>query len=986
MSSPTQAYVAFISYRHEGPDRAWAKWLHRALEGYRLPRSVSREFDVPRRLGTVFRDEEELPAASELKREVELALERSKYLIVVCSPRTPGSQWVNQEVTRFLEFGRGDRILTLLTDGDPAVSFPLALRGDQRGHHAAVPPQRPRGLEPLAADVRPDTEESPARRKRRAKFKIAAAILGVPFDVLYRRERERRTRRLAVAITSLVLTSAVLAGLALFAWLQRNLAEERRVLAEARLAESLVREGDAYVLSGQLGRARPLFDEALAKLQELSLPVLPAEIARWQADQVAGAPTFAFQGPRGGVTSLAISPDGQSALAGGDGEVQVLDLVGWTEMATLRGHEGFVDDVAFGPPGSKLAATAGADGTVRVWDLSSGRTQLIFRKHGVGVKAATFSPDGRYVASAGADGVVRFWDASTGSERRVFESHEGTVWDVAFLPDGQHLVSAGNDGRILLWDTRRKALVREFIGHVGPVEALDVAEDGRTLISGGNDGTVRAWDIESGDHITVVENREELIFDVAFSPAGRFAITADSSGTVQLLDTETPGKPVRKFSGHNDVACCVAYSADLTTVVSGGGDGKVLVWDMALETGHIVIEAHGEGRAVALSPDGWLLASGGKDGKVRIWDTADGTPLQVFEAGDRPVSTLAFSAAGEEVIVGDEDGSLNLWRLRENSESRHLYAHTRLISDVATAPDGRRIVSAGLDGVIRLWDSNIEKEIWSVEAHHGGVTSLAFSPDGHGLVSGGRDGVVRTWDASSGRPAASLSGHTGWVISAAYSVDGSHVVSSDANGFVRVWQLSTGEARYVLGDGLRSENAVGISPEGRYAFSGGLNLAVTIWDLDLGSRLRTLTINDYINDLAISRNGQTLALATSIGVELLDFGRVARHRALHGRLEAARRRLHDDPKDPQAAMVLGEWYAHSSISQAAIEELEFAATSGTQVSSLLLARAYRRLGHADRALIHFRNAQKRGEASDLYLTLCARVLERANVGESEKIP
>src|SRR4051794_21123441 len=93
-----ERYAVFISYRHATVDRRWAKWLHRTLETYRVPRSLVRDRGVPARLGRCFRDEEELPVSANLSAEIDKALVSSRFLIVVCSPRTPGSEWVNREV------------------------------------------------------------------------------------------------------------------------------------------------------------------------------------------------------------------------------------------------------------------------------------------------------------------------------------------------------------------------------------------------------------------------------------------------------------------------------------------------------------------------------------------------------------------------------------------------------------------------------------------------------------------------------------------------------------------------------------------------------------------------------------------------------------------------------------------------------------------------------------------------------------------------
>ncbi|MFL6198053.1 MAG: toll/interleukin-1 receptor domain-containing protein [Thermoanaerobaculia bacterium] len=139
------AHGAFVSYRHTHSDRQWARWLHSRLETYRVPARLVAS-GAPRRIGRVFRDEEELPASADLSQRIDEALSQARFLIVVCSPRTPASRWVDEEVKRFQALGRADRVLALLIEGEPAQSFPAALRD----------------REPLAADVRP--EESHSRR------------------------------------------------------------------------------------------------------------------------------------------------------------------------------------------------------------------------------------------------------------------------------------------------------------------------------------------------------------------------------------------------------------------------------------------------------------------------------------------------------------------------------------------------------------------------------------------------------------------------------------------------------------------------------------------------------------------------------------------------------------------------------------------------------------------------------------------------------
>src|SRR5258708_5038603 len=114
-------YWAFISYSHQ--DKGWGDRLHRGLETYRVPRRLvgraSRDGSVPKRLFPIFRDREELPTSADLSANINEALKTSRYLIVICSPKSAVSHWVNEEIKSFKALGGEDRVLCLIIDGEP---------------------------------------------------------------------------------------------------------------------------------------------------------------------------------------------------------------------------------------------------------------------------------------------------------------------------------------------------------------------------------------------------------------------------------------------------------------------------------------------------------------------------------------------------------------------------------------------------------------------------------------------------------------------------------------------------------------------------------------------------------------------------------------------------------------------------------------------------------------------------------------------------
>lgn len=215
-------YWAFISYSNK--DRSWAGWLHRAIESYSIPaQMVGHETPVgepaPKRFYPVFLDREELPASSDLGREIENALHASRYLIIVCSPHAAQSRWVNREIEAFSELGRDNRILAFIVDGEPHSG------GAQECFPAAL-----KRIEPIAADARPQGDG-----RANARLKLLAGMLGVSFDALKQRDAQRQIRRLQVMVAVAFVLVLAFAGLAWYANEQREKAVAARLEAESVL-------------------------------------------------------------------------------------------------------------------------------------------------------------------------------------------------------------------------------------------------------------------------------------------------------------------------------------------------------------------------------------------------------------------------------------------------------------------------------------------------------------------------------------------------------------------------------------------------------------------------------------------------------------------------------------------------------------------------------------------------------------------------------
>ncbi|UTW56334.1 toll/interleukin-1 receptor domain-containing protein [Kordiimonas sp. SCSIO 12610] len=240
-------YKAFISYSHR--DRKIGERLHKWLERYKLPKSLvgkeTRIGHVPARLGKIFRDREELPASDDLTTEIRKALEQSEFMIVLCSPNSASSRWVNREILDFKRV-RGDKyVLPIIIDGEPFASngdnpeaecFPPALRykigadGMLSSEHA----------EPIAADLRKFADG-----ENRAFLKIVAGLTGVGLDEIVERNYKRK-QRIVMAVTALSLLAViVMSALTNEAVTARREAERQRAVAVAAQAHAEFQRGEA---------------------------------------------------------------------------------------------------------------------------------------------------------------------------------------------------------------------------------------------------------------------------------------------------------------------------------------------------------------------------------------------------------------------------------------------------------------------------------------------------------------------------------------------------------------------------------------------------------------------------------------------------------------------------------------------------------------------------------------------------------------------
>jgi WD40 repeat protein len=322
--------------------------------------------------------------------------------------------------------------------------------------------------------------------------------------------------------------------------------------------------------------------------------------------------------------------------------------------------------------------------------------------------------EGETIASAGADGTVRLWSVSKRNEIASMGDHRGPVSSVVFVDDGRFLASGSLDKTVKIWNVAGGTL-RNGYAHATAVTALGYSAADKILASGSADGTVKLFDAgmnkEVNKDLGTLTGHVGPIMSVAFSLDGKTlavgVAAGEQSGQLKLWNPATRNER-GTLLGHSDVVSALAFTPDGRTLASASYDRSVRFTEpfLGVPRGVIQPKVSREMVALAVAPDGKSAAAASFDRTVHIWDIASHDERKTYAGQSGVCKGLAYSPDGKLLASAQQDGKVIVWNT--SGDDKKEWQLPGAVNGVAFAPDSRYLATANANGtvyVLRIGDT-----------------------------------------------------------------------------------------------------------------------------------------------------------------------------------------------------------------------------------------------------------------------------------------
>lgn len=459
----------------------------------------------------------------------------------------------------------------------------------------------------------------------------------------------------------------------------------------------------------------------------------------------------------------------------------------------------------------------------------------------------------------------------SGRQQQSVHLSNGTIYWISYSPDGKQLATAGFDGVIRLLNAQTYEIEAAWNAGQSEVNCVEYSPDGTVLASAGDDGTIRLWDLRNHSLVLTIPAHEGLAFAVRFYSGGDLLVTCGVDPTIRLWNRHT-GESVGILEGHTNTVETISVSANGALLASTSQDRTTRIWSLSDQKLLHTVPGGKSGRNifVVFSPDGKMIAESRIDLVVRLLSTKGKTNAEMRLLD--PVSTIAFSPDGSQLVTGDRAGVVRIWNPEAmkkkltfiNDVPRFWQAQQGRIYTIRFSPDGRRVLSAGEGGVLRIWETPETVDPLATK-----VDRVAFVPNSD-LVATAIEARIFVWNWKTKEVVSVLqrphspAGNSKLLV----TEDGSRLMWGDDTGTVCIWNLTdfTMAAQLNYSDGM---TRIELSPDGNY-LARNEGDAISLIDTETGETIHRWAGDSSMSAVVFAPDGKQLAVAHRFEIFVWD--------------------------------------------------------------------------------------------------------------------
>lgn len=629
-------YTAFISYPHEKKAKAVARRLHKSLESYKLPRAIVKK-GFPKRLGTFFIDDAELRVSTELAKEIEDALISSRYMIVICSERTPESDWVLREIEYFKELGRGDHIFTLLIGGEPDTAIPHSLSKEVHAAETSDRSDANRVRAPLAADIRHKSLRKALKKLEREKIRIAASIIGISFDDLWRRDKRRKKRRRTIQLS--------LGGVALFISISIIL------FAVSGFMELAIKENLENVYSQM--EVDPLaacfvINNAM-RYSILSFAPETAVLA-WYWRNL----RYVLKGHRVNVVAIVWEESGRW-FASGDvsGVVSIWETIGFRCTRQLDCGAA-ITKLSFSPSGRYIAVGCRA-GSLDIWEWGTSRRLWEKKISDSEIIQIQWIEDTNNLIITCLDGSICLLNPAAGEiEKKLVIS--GDIWGIEVSPSSRFAAAIVKPDEILIFSLDNEQIIAQL--NIPNIWHFAWSSDEEILYCGLTDGRIMSWNyVDAGKPSPLLTYPSGIVYIRARND---LLIAATQEGEILLIDRMTGALLAKPILTHGSIGRLELDSENGFIAVSFFGGRDIYIYNPS-KTDIKILDRLPDGiTSMQLSWDKKKMALGLENGIFEVRSIDSNSYLGKMRVKGEAISAIDWTRDDKYLAVGSVGGHVSI--------------------------------------------------------------------------------------------------------------------------------------------------------------------------------------------------------------------------------------------------------------------------------------------------------------------------------------